>query len=75
MTAALEGQWQAAQLAGNCTLQCALVLSYSDAPGATPDAEWEGHIRATKRRTEAGDGHKGCTGKVSGCSLPRPVER
>ncbi|XP_031228757.1 beta-1,3-galactosyl-O-glycosyl-glycoprotein beta-1,6-N-acetylglucosaminyltransferase 7 [Mastomys coucha] len=33
-----------------------------DAPGATPDAGWEGHIRATKRRTEAGDGHKGCTG-------------
>ncbi|XP_028625449.1 beta-1,3-galactosyl-O-glycosyl-glycoprotein beta-1,6-N-acetylglucosaminyltransferase 7 [Grammomys surdaster] len=32
------------------------------APGATPDAGWEGHIRATKRRTEAGDGHKGCTG-------------
>nr|XP_006985411.2 beta-1,3-galactosyl-O-glycosyl-glycoprotein beta-1,6-N-acetylglucosaminyltransferase 7 [Peromyscus maniculatus bairdii] len=33
-----------------------------DAPGATPDAVWEGSIRATKRRTEEGDGHKGCTG-------------
>lgn len=40
----------------------------SDAPGATPDAGWEGHIRATKRRTEAGDGRKGCTGKVSSAS-------
>ncbi|XP_029329967.1 beta-1,3-galactosyl-O-glycosyl-glycoprotein beta-1,6-N-acetylglucosaminyltransferase 7 [Mus caroli] len=32
-----------------------------DAPGATPDAGWEGHIRATKWRTEAGDGRKGCS--------------
>lgn len=45
----------------------------SDAPGATPDAGWEGHIRATKWRTEAGDGRKGCTGKVSRSSLPLPV--
>ncbi|XP_021505774.1 beta-1,3-galactosyl-O-glycosyl-glycoprotein beta-1,6-N-acetylglucosaminyltransferase 7 [Meriones unguiculatus] len=33
-----------------------------DAPGATPDAGWDGNIRATKRRSEEGDGHKGCTG-------------
>ncbi|XP_050999843.1 beta-1,3-galactosyl-O-glycosyl-glycoprotein beta-1,6-N-acetylglucosaminyltransferase 7-like [Acomys russatus] len=33
-----------------------------DAPGATPDAGWEGNIHATKWRTEDGDGHKGCTG-------------
>ncbi|XP_032760606.1 beta-1,3-galactosyl-O-glycosyl-glycoprotein beta-1,6-N-acetylglucosaminyltransferase 7-like [Rattus rattus] len=34
----------------------------TDAPGATPGAGWEGHIRAMKQRTEAGDGHTGCTG-------------
>ncbi|CAH6776717.1 beta-1,3-galactosyl-O-glycosyl-glycoprotein beta-1,6-N-acetylglucosaminyltransferase 7 [Phodopus roborovskii] len=33
-----------------------------DAPGATMDAAWEGNIRATKRRREKGDDHKGCTG-------------
>ncbi|MBZ3874475.1 Beta-1,3-galactosyl-O-glycosyl-glycoprotein beta-1,6-N-acetylglucosaminyltransferase 7 [Sciurus carolinensis] len=33
-----------------------------DAPGATPDAGWEGNIRATKRRTEEGSIHDGCRG-------------
>ncbi|XP_036041889.1 beta-1,3-galactosyl-O-glycosyl-glycoprotein beta-1,6-N-acetylglucosaminyltransferase 7-like [Onychomys torridus] len=35
----------------------------TDAPGATPDAVWEGNIRATKQRMEEGNGHKGCTGQ------------
>ncbi|KAM5304010.1 beta-1,3-galactosyl-O-glycosyl-glycoprotein beta-1,6-N-acetylglucosaminyltransferase 7-like [Glossophaga mutica] len=33
-----------------------------DAPGATPNAGWEGNVRATKRRSEEGDAHDGCKG-------------
>lgn len=47
-----------------------LFVSPSDAPGATPDAAWEGNIRATKWRTEEGNSHKGCTGKESDGSPP-----
>ncbi|XP_052040391.1 beta-1,3-galactosyl-O-glycosyl-glycoprotein beta-1,6-N-acetylglucosaminyltransferase 7-like [Apodemus sylvaticus] len=52
-----------------------------DAPGATPDAGWEGHIRATKQRTETGDDHTGCTGHDTQAScvfglgdLPRLIQ-
>lgn len=60
--------------AGSCPLPQPWFSPPTDAPGATAGAGWEGHIRATKQRTEAGDGHTGCTGKVSESSLPRPVE-
>ncbi|KFO31346.1 beta-1,3-galactosyl-O-glycosyl-glycoprotein beta-1,6-N-acetylglucosaminyltransferase 7 [Fukomys damarensis] len=33
-----------------------------DAPGATPDAGWEGDVRAIKWRSEEGKGHDGCKG-------------
>ncbi|EHB18848.1 Beta-1,3-galactosyl-O-glycosyl-glycoprotein beta-1,6-N-acetylglucosaminyltransferase 7 [Heterocephalus glaber] len=33
-----------------------------DAPGATPDAGWEGDVRAIKWRPEEGKGHDGCRG-------------
>ncbi|XP_015335342.1 beta-1,3-galactosyl-O-glycosyl-glycoprotein beta-1,6-N-acetylglucosaminyltransferase 7 [Marmota marmota marmota] len=33
-----------------------------DAPGAAPDAGWEGNIRAMKRRAEEGSVHDGCRG-------------
>ncbi|KAM5246247.1 beta-1,3-galactosyl-O-glycosyl-glycoprotein beta-1,6-N-acetylglucosaminyltransferase 7-like [Ctenodactylus gundi] len=33
-----------------------------DAPGATPDAAWEGNIRAIKRKTDEGHVHNGCKG-------------
>ncbi|XP_029772165.1 beta-1,3-galactosyl-O-glycosyl-glycoprotein beta-1,6-N-acetylglucosaminyltransferase 7-like [Suricata suricatta] len=34
-----------------------------DAPGATPDAGWEGDIRAIKWRSEEGSVHDGCKGR------------
>ncbi|XP_058542018.1 beta-1,3-galactosyl-O-glycosyl-glycoprotein beta-1,6-N-acetylglucosaminyltransferase 7-like isoform X4 [Neofelis nebulosa] len=34
-----------------------------DAPGATPDAVWEGDIRAIKWRNEEGSVHDGCKGR------------
>ncbi|XP_030165213.1 beta-1,3-galactosyl-O-glycosyl-glycoprotein beta-1,6-N-acetylglucosaminyltransferase 7-like [Lynx canadensis] len=34
-----------------------------DAPGATPDAGWEGDIRAIKWRNEEGSVHDGCKGR------------
>ncbi|XP_077634500.1 putative beta-1,3-galactosyl-O-glycosyl-glycoprotein beta-1,6-N-acetylglucosaminyltransferase 7 [Crocuta crocuta] len=34
-----------------------------DAPGATPDAGWEGAIRAVKWRNEEGSVHDGCKGR------------
>ncbi|KAM6147880.1 beta-1,3-galactosyl-O-glycosyl-glycoprotein beta-1,6-N-acetylglucosaminyltransferase 7-like [Erethizon dorsatum] len=33
-----------------------------DAPGATPDAGWEGDVRAIKWRMEEGEAHDGCKG-------------
>uniref|UniRef100_A0A8D0DIN9 Glucosaminyl (N-acetyl) transferase family member 7 n=1 Tax=Salvator merianae TaxID=96440 RepID=A0A8D0DIN9_SALMN len=33
-----------------------------DAPGATPDAQWEGNIRAIKWRDQEGKAHNGCKG-------------
>uniref|UniRef100_A0A8D2LBR4 Glucosaminyl (N-acetyl) transferase family member 7 n=2 Tax=Varanus komodoensis TaxID=61221 RepID=A0A8D2LBR4_VARKO len=33
-----------------------------DAPGATPDARWEGNIRAIKWRDQEGKAHNGCKG-------------
>ncbi|KAM4841801.1 beta-1,3-galactosyl-O-glycosyl-glycoprotein beta-1,6-N-acetylglucosaminyltransferase 7-like [Thomomys bottae] len=33
-----------------------------DAPGATPEAGWEGNVRAIKWRTEEGKAHDGCKG-------------
>ncbi|XP_061487186.1 beta-1,3-galactosyl-O-glycosyl-glycoprotein beta-1,6-N-acetylglucosaminyltransferase 7-like isoform X1 [Rhineura floridana] len=33
-----------------------------DAPGATPDAQWEGNIRAIKWRDQEGIAHNGCQG-------------
>ncbi|XP_030068501.1 beta-1,3-galactosyl-O-glycosyl-glycoprotein beta-1,6-N-acetylglucosaminyltransferase 7 [Microcaecilia unicolor] len=33
-----------------------------DAPGATPDAQWEGHVRAIKWRDQEGHSHSGCKG-------------
>ncbi|XP_048205609.1 beta-1,3-galactosyl-O-glycosyl-glycoprotein beta-1,6-N-acetylglucosaminyltransferase 7-like [Perognathus longimembris pacificus] len=33
-----------------------------DAPGSTPDAGWEGNLRAVKRRAEEGKVHDGCKG-------------
>lgn len=77
-TRSLEGQWQTPQLALNSwelsATVCSGVLFPSDAPGAAPDTGWEGHIRASKRRTGAGDGHEGCTGNALESSLPQPVE-
>lgn len=69
VTASPEEQWQTAQLALQqlgtvLATVCPGFFSPSDAPGTTPDAGWEGHIRATKQRAEAGDGHKVCTGKA-----------
>ncbi|XP_055963420.1 beta-1,3-galactosyl-O-glycosyl-glycoprotein beta-1,6-N-acetylglucosaminyltransferase 7-like [Sorex fumeus] len=34
-----------------------------DAPGATPDAGWEGNVRATKWKGQEGRGHSGCKGR------------
>ncbi|XP_008840829.1 beta-1,3-galactosyl-O-glycosyl-glycoprotein beta-1,6-N-acetylglucosaminyltransferase 7 [Nannospalax galili] len=33
-----------------------------DAPGATPNAGWEGHVQAIKWRMEEGEVHSGCKG-------------
>ncbi|XP_075427732.1 putative beta-1,3-galactosyl-O-glycosyl-glycoprotein beta-1,6-N-acetylglucosaminyltransferase 7 [Ascaphus truei] len=33
-----------------------------DAPGATPDAQWEGNIRAIKWKDQEGSSHSGCHG-------------
>ncbi|KFO89949.1 Beta-1,3-galactosyl-O-glycosyl-glycoprotein beta-1,6-N-acetylglucosaminyltransferase 7, partial [Buceros rhinoceros silvestris] len=35
---------------------------FKDAPGATPNADWEGNIRAIKWKDQAGTVHKGCKG-------------
>lgn len=34
-----------------------------DAPGATPNAGWEGNVRAIKRKSEEGNVHDGRKGK------------
>ncbi|XP_025254130.1 beta-1,3-galactosyl-O-glycosyl-glycoprotein beta-1,6-N-acetylglucosaminyltransferase 7 [Theropithecus gelada] len=34
-----------------------------DAPGATPDAGWEGNVRAIKWKSEEGNVHDGCKGR------------
>ncbi|GAB0197485.1 beta-1,3-galactosyl-O-glycosyl-glycoprotein beta-1,6-N-acetylglucosaminyltransferase 7 [Grus japonensis] len=34
----------------------------NDAPGATPNADWEGNIRAIKWKDQEGTLHKGCKG-------------
>ncbi|XP_078508127.1 putative beta-1,3-galactosyl-O-glycosyl-glycoprotein beta-1,6-N-acetylglucosaminyltransferase 7 [Lissotriton helveticus] len=33
-----------------------------DAPGSTPDAQWEGNVRAVKWREQEGTSHDGCKG-------------
>ncbi|XP_005392323.1 PREDICTED: beta-1,3-galactosyl-O-glycosyl-glycoprotein beta-1,6-N-acetylglucosaminyltransferase 7 isoform X2 [Chinchilla lanigera] len=40
-----------------------------DAPGATPDAGWEGAVRAVKWRTEEGKAHDGCKGAGMGARV------
>lgn len=37
---------------------------FKDAPGATPNADWEGNIRAIKWKDQEGTVHKGCKGNV-----------
>ncbi|EHB01220.1 Beta-1,3-galactosyl-O-glycosyl-glycoprotein beta-1,6-N-acetylglucosaminyltransferase 7 [Heterocephalus glaber] len=44
-----------------------------DAPGATPDAGWEGDVRAIKWRPEEGKGHDGCRERMF--LGPLPVEQ
>lgn len=39
------------------------MFSPLDAPGATPNAGWEGNVRAIKWRNEEGSVHDGCKGK------------
>lgn len=38
---------------------------FKDAPGATPNADWEGNIRAIKWKDQTGTVHKGCKGNVN----------
>uniref|UniRef100_A0A2K5YGE0 Glucosaminyl (N-acetyl) transferase family member 7 n=1 Tax=Mandrillus leucophaeus TaxID=9568 RepID=A0A2K5YGE0_MANLE len=46
-----------------------------DAPGATPDAGWEGNVRAIKWKSEEGNVHDGCKGRyVRDIYLPRLVQ-
>ena len=52
---------RAEQLPARCNARS---VSPLDAPGATPDAGWEGDIRAIKWRNEEGSVHDGCKGKT-----------
>lgn len=38
---------------------------FKDAPGATPNAGWQGDLRAIKWKDQEGLSHKGCKGKVN----------
>lgn len=40
-------------------------LVFKDAPGATPNADWEGNIRAIKWKDQEGTIHNGCKGNVN----------
>ncbi|XP_036915724.1 beta-1,3-galactosyl-O-glycosyl-glycoprotein beta-1,6-N-acetylglucosaminyltransferase 7-like [Sturnira hondurensis] len=54
-------QWSRALQSPECHYWVTL-NRLEDAPGATPNAGWEGSVRATKRRGKEGDAHNGCTG-------------
>lgn len=38
---------------------------FKDAPGATPNAGWQGDLRAIKWKDQEGASHKGCKGDVN----------
>lgn len=48
---------------------------FKDAPGATPNADWEGNIRAIKWKDQEGTLHKGCKGNGSLLTNPNLIHR